>query len=694
MQHSPFGSTERGAFLSRRHAGSGMATFGWSLIDRIYPERGRLRILSLKDQCMKSFSPFCISALSMALALALAMPASHAADASMLLAPKMSVATQDRAGYNRFIVTYKNGAVERADRDALLQNVRVAVGRAGLDRATRSLGGATIAPLAVTYQRKLAVGSDLIRTSRKLNKTEADALMQQIAADPAVEHVQPDLLMHAVRDIAASAGLASPGASPQTFTPNDEYYAKYQWDYSNTTGGANINNAWDLADGSGVTVAVLDTGITQHPDIDVSLADAGYDFISDALVSGRDTNDRVPGGWDLGDWTTTEPYLSECTDANNPPGDSSWHGTHVAGTVAELTNNSIGMAGVANKAKVLPLRVLGHCGGYNSDIADAIVWAAGGHVDGVPDNQHPAQVINMSLGGSGACKAGDVTATAIADAISRGTTVVVAAGNSNANVASFTPASCPGVIAVAANGITGKRTFYSNYGAGIALSAPGGGVYTNDDPNTGTTTDDGFIWSAINKGTTVPAEATYGGMAGTSQASPHVAGVVAMILGATQQAGLPIPSPDQIRTLLTSSARRFPVNVDQPIGAGIVDAYTAVNKALGHSGGEDVNVPLSRGVVLGAQSGGTDATNVYSIEVPAGSKTLNVRTFGGAGDVSLFVKADSAPAYDGGDADFKSVKPGNSEAVIVAQPKATTYYIRVYGVQAFSNVSVLATYNQ
>src|SRR3546814_5918724 len=132
---------------------------------------------------------------------------------------------------------------------------------------------------------------------------------------------------------------------------------------------------------------MIDAGSTGAPDIRTSPADAGYDFSPDALVSGRDTDGRAPGGWDLGVWTTAGPWLSECTNAQNPPDDSSWHGTHVAGTAgAELTNNASGMAGVAYNAKVLPVRVLGHCGGYTSDITDAIIWASGGQVPGVPDN--------------------------------------------------------------------------------------------------------------------------------------------------------------------------------------------------------------------------------------------------------------------------------------------------------------------
>jgi serine protease len=273
--------------------------------------------------------------------------------------------------FDRFIVVYKDGSTERSSSAAALQNVAAAVSRAGLDRATKTSGGTELAPLAVHYKRKLATGADLLRTSRKLSQAEASALMAQIAADPAVVHVQPDYKMYAVKDLASPASVQTAG-----FTPDDPYYAKYQWHFSHPIGGANVDNAWDLADGSGITVAVLDTGITHHQDLDLSLADAGYDFIDDAFVSGRAADGRVPGGWDTGDWTTTEPWLSECTDSNNPPDASSWHGTHVSGTIAELTNNAEGMAGIAYGAKVLPIRVLGHCGGYTSDIADAIEWAS------------------------------------------------------------------------------------------------------------------------------------------------------------------------------------------------------------------------------------------------------------------------------------------------------------------------------
>ena len=655
---------------------------------------------------MKSLHSFRIGTL--AAALVLAVPVLHATNLSTSSPRFIGMSQTGAQSFDRFIITYKNGSAERSNKDAVLQNVQAAVSRAGLDRATKSSTGATVAPLSVSYKRKLAVGSDLVHTSRKLSQGEANALVAQLAADPAVASVHPDYKRYAVKDFAAETSSQTTmlaAVQPQTFTPNDPYYQQYQWNFFNATGGADVNNAWDIADGTGVTVAVIDTGITQHPDLDYSLAtdNIGYDFITDSFVSGRTTDDRVPGGWDLGDWDNTQPYLQECYGSNNPnDGEpSSWHGTVVSSEVAELTNNGIGMAGIAYNAKVLPVRVLGHCGGYDSDISDAIEWASGGHIDGVPDLAQPAQVINMSLGGQGTCDASVPEYTAIQDAISRGTTVVVAAGNSTADVSNFTPASCPGVVAVASNGITGKRAFYSNYGKGVTISAPGGGIYAND-ASSGTEVNNGFVWQAINLGTTTPtypADPTeaYGAMAGTSQASPHVAGTVALVVGALKAAGLPALSPTDMTNVLVKSARAFPVTEDHPIGAGIVDAYAAVNLALNSdtpppNPGND-GTPLTKGVLLSGQNS-TSTGNLYSIVVPAGATTLNIRTLGGSGNVGLYVKAGSAPAANGSNADFSSIKPGTSEAVVVPQPQAATYYILVTAPQgSFSNISVLADYN-
>lgn len=622
-----------------------------------------------------------LSALTAAWLLALS---SVQAETAPAIARMPAAGVQSTIRSSGFIVTYREGSTEAVDTRFALQGIQAAVSRAGLDRATPD---AASMPVGVIHQRRLAVGGEVIRTTRRLATAEASELMKQIAADPAVVSVEPNLVMHAVRDIKAPAAL-----QPRAFTPGDEHYATYQWHYFHPVGGAHVDHAWDLADGSDVTVAVLDTGITRHPDLDLSLAQDGYDFIDDAFISGRDDDGRVPGGWDTGDWTTTEPWLSGCTDASRPPGDSSWHGTHVSGTVAERTDNRIGMAGIAYKAKVLPVRVLGHCGGVTSDIADAIVWASGGHVDGVPDNRYPAQVINMSLGGPGGCGADSAMARAIADARSRGVTVVVSAGNSSSDVSNFSPANCPGVVAVASNGVTGKRAFYSNYGSGITLSAPGGGIYAND-ASSGELVNEGFVWQAINAGDTVPGDMIYGGMAGTSQASPHVAGTVAMMIEAAKEAGLPAPTPDEIQALLVSSSRPFPVAPDRPIGAGILDAAAAVNAVLGNDGGEPA-IPLAHGTPLSEQVIPAGGSRLYAIEVPEGARHLNIRTMSGGayGDAVLYVKAGQAPGIDGSGAESVSDKPGNNESVLIAHPKAGTYYLRVRARMDLSDLTVFATY--
>lgn len=492
--------------------------------------------------------------------------------------------------YSRFIVTYREGSTERKDRSALLQNVSAAASRSGLDRAKANASGRMQAGVQVSYKRKLAIGADLVSTSRSLDRAEAAAFMQQIAADPAVLDVSPDVLLQ--RD----PGMTLPTQSvPASFTPNDPFYRNYQWHLKQPSGtltffgdanfgGASVNDAWDISDGDGIVIAVLDTGITRHVDVDTSLADAGYDFISDAFVSGRATDERAPGGWDLGDWTA-----ANVCSADSPAEASSWHGTHVASTAgAELTNNGLGMSGVAFGARILPVRVLGHCGGFTSDIADAIVWAAGGSVDGVPANAHPADVINLSLGGSGRCTGNDPTLQAVRRAINLGTVVVVSAGNSNDDASHYTPASCPGVITVAATGITSKRAYYSNYGSSVEIAAPGGGVFQDDDPSTGIVSYDGFVWQALNNGTTtpVPVGTTYGGFAGTSQAAPHVSGTVALMQSARKMLRMPLLRPNQVLHILEQTAERPVVQPGRhySIGAGILDANAAVEAAVGGPG--------------------------------------------------------------------------------------------------------------
>jgi serine protease len=641
------------------------------------------------------------AAVAVALSFGIAVHAQGSGSVNGVSARFNTSSLQNNGTYSRFIVRYRDDA----------STVPVAVGQAAaaaMTRAGKTQSSLSLHAPAVTYKRKMVEGAHVITTSRKLNSTEAAAFMRALAADPTVAYVQPDILRHAI-------GIKGSAA----FVANDPLFAKYQTDYlpgdgmpttaGNSVpnwGGANITGAWSLADGAGVTIAVLDTGIVKHADVDTSLGDAGFDFIVDSFVSGRPKDGRAAGGWDIGDWTTGAPYSSGADACVGPGegGDSSWHGTHVSSASgAEITNNGVGLAGIAYKAKVLPVRVLGHCGGYDSDIADAIVWASGGHVDGVPDNKHPAQVINMSLGGNGVCSDADITAKAIAKARANGTSVVVAAGNDGDQAAFSSPASCPGVVTVASVGVSSRLAYYSNYNgfdqSVVKLAAFGGGIYVRDGSSGATLDPEGFAWQAVNNGKTVPVPSpggdTYGDMAGTSQATPHVTGVVALMQSARLAAGLPLLPPDDVLSILQKTARK-PHVIPAPgmtFGAGILDAKAAVYAAIGKAAPSPAPKVLLNGVPLTGQEGDGGSEVLYKIDVPAGARSLLMRTAGGTGDVSLYVKAGAIPTTASFDA--SSVHVGNAESVVIRSvPNATTYYMLVVGVQAYSGVTVQATYRR
>ena len=460
-------------------------------------------------------SQFRMNSLAVATALVLAAAAAPAAAGQVNTA-----GLQSQASHDRFIVKYRDGSTPNASATALQQS---------LDRAANANGRG----VGLERVRRIATGAEVVRADRKLDRVDAEALMRQIAADPNVEYVEVDRLLKPV------------------LTPNDPSYPQ-QWGFQDADAGIRANTAWDVATGTNTIVAVLDTGITSHSDLNANVL-AGYDFISDTFVS-RDGNGRDADASDPGDWNTD---ATQCPTSN-----SSWHGTHVAGTVAARTNNAVGVAGTAFNAKIVPVRVLGRCGGYTSDIADGIIWASGGSVTGVANIATRADVINMSLGGSGACDA--TTQAAINGAVSRGTTVVVAAGNSNADAANFSPASCNGVINVASVTSTSSRSSFSNYGAKIDVSAPGSSIL-----------------STLNSGTQGPSTENYASYNGTSMASPHVAGVVALMQSRRKALGLALLSPADVEATLKSTAYALAGTCTGGCGAGIVDARKAVDSAGG-----------------------------------------------------------------------------------------------------------------
>jgi serine protease len=430
--------------------------------------------------------------------------------------------------------------------------VIVTYSQAGLRLGQAELEAAAGAGTHAT--RAFGERSDVVKLDGPRSGAALDAVMQAIARHPGVESVEPDLVMHPL-DV-----------------PNDPSYAA-QWDLTDpaTSGvyGVNAAPAWDLTTGStSIRIAVIDTGYLDHADLAGRFV-GGYDFISDSRIANdgtaRDADAHDPGDWITGADTATT-FFSGCTVSN-----SSWHGTHVSGTIGAATNNGVGIAGLNRVSQIVPVRVLGKCGGYTSDIVDGMRWAAGLSVPGVPANPNPARVLSLSLGGSGACTS--TYQTAINQITNAGAVVVVAAGNSNANAANYSPASCTGVITVAATGKTGNRSYYSNYGNVVEIAAPGG----DKNADSGDT-----ILSTLNTGLTSPSADTYTKYQGTSMATPHVSGVVSLILSAN-----PALTPAQVTSLVQSTARPFPggSTCAGACGAGIIDAGAAVAAAGGGGGG-------------------------------------------------------------------------------------------------------------
>ena len=353
-------------------------------------------------------------------------------------------------------------------------------------------------------------------------------------------------------------------------TPNDPDYNTYQWALKGSPPAtpnysANVAPAWDITTGSSsVVVAVLDTGYTDHPDLDPARLVPGYDFISDSDTAndgdGRDNDPHDPGDWiTYTESNTFDGPFEDCFVEN-----SSWHGTHLVGIIAATANNSIGVAGIDWGARILPVRVLGKCGGQMSDIIDAIRWSAGLAVSGVPNNPNPAHVINLSLGGSSAVCSSPLQ-SAINDAIAAGAVIVTAAGNSGTNAANNEPGNCAGVINVTSSRHDGFRASYGNYGNTVTLAAPGG----SGTCSTG-------IRSLFNAGTQGPASATYRCQQGTSMAAPFVSAAVSLM----RSVG-PSLTPAQIRTLLVDNVRAFPSPswnncVSDGCGAGILDVHASV----------------------------------------------------------------------------------------------------------------------
>lgn len=365
-----------------------------------------------------------------------------------------------------------------------------------------------------------------------------DRALAALRTDPTVEAVDYDLDVHLPPDAWTASGRpAAPDcegaarAARRGF-PDDPCF-RYQWHLTQ----AGVPTAWPHARGRGVVVAVIDTGVSRVPDLAGAELTAGYNFVADHA------------------------------DAADDHG----HGTHVAGTIAQSTNNGRGVAGVAFEASIMPLKVLSARGsGSMAAIAQAIRWAA----------DHGAHVINLSLGGPFPV---ETIRRAIGYARDRGVVVVAAAGNDGRGKVGY-PARYPGVLAVAATQFDERTTFYSNWGPQIDLAAPGGNIRVDQN---GDGLPDGVLQNTVVPGD--PARTGYLLFMGTSMASPHVAGAAALLVGAG------VTRPERVEHLLLHTARapRSPPGtppsrarrdaerprLDDHYGAGLVDAGAAVVRA-------------------------------------------------------------------------------------------------------------------
>ncbi len=621
---------------------------------------------------MKKKTKLGVAVAGVVLMASIGVPAASAADISGLQTRPLSTAPAAGEGGYRFVVKYRAGSAELRDVARANQGISTAAARAGLNRAVPAMGRTAARPAAsaALLRRMGSPGWAVVKASRSLNGAETAQFIREMKANPAVESVEVDrLYQHMATDT-------------PSFTPNDPQTA-VQWNFYNAVSGVNATTAWDISQGEGIVVAVIDTGIAQgNPDLQTSVI-PGYDMISDKRVSRRATDDRVVGGWDVGDWVE-ENYCTGWASADPHDADtSSWHGSHVSGTVAQDTNNGLNLAGLAFKSKVMPVRVLGSCGGFGSDISDGIIWAAGGTVPGLPANQTPAEVINMSLGSGGPSTCPTIYQDAINQAIGLGSIIVVAAGNSNGNAGSYTMSSCNNVISVGATGFNGGKAYYSNYGPRVDLSAPGGNAEQSNN---------GWIFQVINRGEQGPTnEWAPIGLVGTSMASPHVAAAVAMV-----QSVVDTPLTwSQMRDLLTSTVKPFGVAIPAatPLGAGILDINAALVKATTPPCNPDVDdcgpvaTALVNKVAVTGLSGPAGKEGLYSFEAEAG-KVLTFMTYGGTGDVSLYVSHDKEPTATSSDA--HSTRAGNSETVRFTTPKAGTYYIKLVGAASYSGVSLVA----
>jgi serine protease len=553
-----------------------------------------------------------------------------------------------------------------ADTDRLIVQLRA--GGPGMASAKPTSSPASLAERMATLGERTGVkmrtvrqlGNDMLLVQLDAGDPGADRedTLRRLRADPAVQFAEPDARMRPHRV------PSDPGFPEQWFLQAPVSTAS-----GRTASAVDAVTAWDTTLGvPGVVVAVLDTGVRfDHPDLGRATEGGkllpGYDFVgTDSNGTARTANDG--DGWDPdpsdpGDWISSQDRLL-AQFANCSLDDSSWHGTRVSGIVAGRTDNGVGIASVAWGGRVLPVRVLGKCGGFVSDIIAGMRWAAGLTLPGVPANPTPARVLNLSLGGQGACSS--AYQAAVDEVTGSGVLVVVSAGNDGS--LTDQPANCRGVANVTGIRHVGTKVGFANLGPDVTIAAPGGNCV-----NVGVGETCLFsIDTTTNLGATTPAANGYTGRVtninvGTSFASPIVSGIAALMLSVNGSL-----SPAELIERLRATATAFPVSPDATVptcrvpqsdadtqlsecncttatcGAGMVNAPAAVAVALLPIAVVSAPSTADAGVTVnlsGAGSVGADGRNLtaYSWALVSGATSLSALS----GPTTSFV----APAFAG-----------------------------------------------
>ncbi len=380
---------------------------------------------------------------------------------------------------------------------------------------------------------------------------------------------------------------------------------KEQWNLDGletSLGGANFRNAWDQTKGNDeLVIAIIDTGaLLNHNDLDGRWL-PGYDFISNPLTA-NDGDGRDPDAFDTGDWINQSDINSGMFNTSCPVVNSSWHGTIVAGIIGAIADNQHGISGATWQTKLLPVRVMGKCGGQMSDVIDAIRWSAGLKIPGLPLNPYPADIINLSFAAPGRCSAAEQSA--IDDAVATGALVIASAGNGgndhiadDLNAFPLTPASCSDVFTVGAVTRLGTTAPYSNYGYEIDIYAPGGDFTHNG------------ILATADHGTTIPlSDNAVVQFSGTSAATPHVSAAAALLMAQEPELSL-----NQIKNRLIDTSRPFSQQkcITGGCYSGILDADSALkNTALDTLEIEAARSLLDANMTTQSRNGGNGSLGV------------------------------------------------------------------------------------